>query len=277
MRACITRPVTCWPRGHSPAGAAWSSAEIFRTRSKRRPAAVFVDAVSNRPDPRVADLGELRRVLASSAPDAVTIVDTSVCSMMDPWVDRKLTAFDTPLIVVESLTKHAQLGLDRIPGGLIMTDPARADQLDQLREHLGSNVTDLACAALPDPNRSLMIHRLNRQSANASFLAGRLHAAGVAVAHPTLSNHPDQRSGPNCCIVGLPDRDDVSIVARAMEAAGRRGILIENGAGFGFDVTRIYQTTRSIPAASAFVRIAAGIESIDVVIDLTDALVEAVR
>ncbi len=250
------------------------------------PAAVVVDAVSNRPDVRVADLGAIRNAVASASPRAVTVLDASVCSMMDPWISEHIDLFETPLIVVESLTKHAQLGLDRIPGGLIVSDPAIADAIDRLREHLGSNITDLACAALPDPSRRLMEFRLVRQASNASILAKHLHDAGLDVSHPSLPDHPDNVGvrvgrgpalGPRCGIIGLRCSNARRFVERALAAAARREQSLENGVGFGFDVTRIYETTQSIPEASAFVRIAAGIEPIDEVHTLGAALVEAIQ
>ena len=48
------------------------------------------------------------------------------------------------LIVFESLLKYAQLGLDRANAGVIVARGEVAEALSEYREHLGTNVADVA-------------------------------------------------------------------------------------------------------------------------------------
>jgi len=47
------------------------------------------------------------------------------------------------------------------------------------------------------------------------------------------------------------------------------------GVGFGFDTSRIFRTTAQVPEASAFVRVAAGIESLDETTTIAETLATA--
>jgi cystathionine beta-lyase/cystathionine gamma-synthase len=236
-----------------------------------RPSVVFVDAVTNRPDVRIADLVTLADASHLLDPPPIVVVDATVCSMTDPWIWPACDRMAGPVLVVESLTKHAQLGLDRIPGGVIVTDPATAVAIDSRREHLGTNISDLACRAMPPLLPAVLLRRLHRQTANAALLAQALADEGVQVAHPSQPGHPDHQrwlgDGVDCGIMAIDVPSD--FVDRAAALPG-----VDLGVGFGFDRTRICATTQSVPEASAFVRIAAGTEPVDDARRLAARLVE---
>jgi cystathionine beta-lyase/cystathionine gamma-synthase len=242
-----------------------ASNELAERAARDDVAVVIVDAVSNTRDVRIADLHALlSRSHAREGP--LVVVDTSVCSMSAPMVRDVWRPGRSRLMLVESLTKHAQLGLDRVTAGVIVADDADATRLDGLREHLGTNIADIACLLLPRPDRAALEHRLRRLDRNAALVATALAAAGHDVCHPSLAAHPDhprwKRFRPSCGIVTLPVDAPVDGWLAAARAAA---VALDHGAGFGFDVTRVYRTARTVPEASAFVRVAPGTESLDVI------------
>jgi cystathionine beta-lyase/cystathionine gamma-synthase len=242
------------------------SDDVVDHTSRLGASVVFVDAVSNTRDVRVADLAAL------AALPITLVVDTSVCTMTAALVAPVLRGAAS-VVLVESLTKHAQLGLDRVPAGVIVADEVNARRIDALREHLGTNITDIACMLLPAPDRVALRQRLDRIARNASLWAAAPTLAPLGVRHPSLSSHPDhdrwRATQPSCGLMTC--RADAPI-ERWLACARAAHLPLDHGAGFAFDVSRVYRTTRTVPEADAFVRIAPGTEPADV----TEALIAAV-
>jgi cystathionine beta-lyase/cystathionine gamma-synthase len=242
-----------------------ASEAVSRRARELDASVVFVDAVSNTRDVRVADIDELVRMASPpGGPHPLIVVDTSVCSMSSAMVRAALLAGPSRLVLVESLTKHAQLGLDRVAAGIIVAPDAEARRLDELREHLGTNISDVACMLLPRPDRVALEQRLARIARNASLIAAAMADAGLDVRHPSVSSHPDharwRRLAPSCGVLTLPAAPIEEWLSYARDA----GVELDHGAGFGFDVTRVYRTTRTVAEATEFVRVAPGTEPIDV-------------
>jgi cystathionine beta-lyase/cystathionine gamma-synthase len=250
-----------------------ASDELVTCALRDRADVVFVDAVSNTRDVRIADLGALTSRSVDTDTRPLVVIDTSVCSMSAPMVRASLRTASTRVIVVESLTKHAQLGLDRVSAGIIVADAEHAPVLDHLREHLGTNVADVACLLLPPPDRVALDQRLDRIARNSAIVAGALREGGFTVCHPSLGDHPDNarwlRLAPSCGLLTLPSEAPLEQWLANARAAG---VALDHGAGFGFDVTRVYRTSRTVPEASEFVRVAPGTEPIDQIGELARML-----
>ena len=237
------------------------------------PAVVFVDSVCNAVGLPVTDVAGLIRRLADS--DVLLVVDNTALSVASqPW--RWITGSRRlRLIVFESLTKHAQLGLDRAAGGVIVASAAETERLDQLREHLGTNVADVVVHQHPTPNRARLERRLGRIGRNATLIAERLSRRAavkgrrVRIDHPGLGSHPggamfadaEFRGG---CISVAPHDDPVGFSRRfirtALDLAAQRGVAMCEGTSFGLDTTRAYLTAATSIHSTPFLRIAAGTE-----------------
>jgi len=237
------------------------------------PAAVFVDSLCNAAGMAVTDVAALTRLLADS--DAYLVVDNTGLSVgMQPWALRPPPG--SRMIVFESLTKFAQLGLDRAAGGVIVTRADEAEHLDELREHLGTNIADVVAHQHPVPRRSLLQRRLERVGRNARVVAEQLcrDSAGlsgaVRISHPSLGSHPGHRvlsdSGffGGCIAIETTDRDPIAFsrefIEMAMHLAVARSIPICEGTSFGLDTTRLYLTSSTTSHGTPFLRIAAGTE-----------------
>jgi cystathionine beta-lyase/cystathionine gamma-synthase len=184
-------------------------------------------------------------------------------------------AIGVELVVFESVTKYAQLGLDRTAAGMIIAPRTLADRLDECREHLGTNLTDLAAHQIPEPNRPLLQARLARLGRNARelavFLAERYDRRGlpVRVDHPGLPGHPSFPAARTLSFQGgtfglTPEVDTHELRAQLVKAilyeARRRRVPLVEGTSFGFDTTRVYLTASGNAHGLPFVRVAAGSE-----------------
>jgi cystathionine beta-lyase/cystathionine gamma-synthase len=179
------------------------------------------------------------------------------------------------LIVFESLLKYAQLGLDRANAGVIVARADDAERLSGYREHLGTNIADVAVHALPQPDRRVLEHRLARLQRNALILTERLRersVASVEIVYPgrggCLSIVFDEHDG-------RLDREHALLEAAVREAASR-GVALIGGSSFGFDTSRIYLTAEGAECGEPFVRVAAGTEHRLALETLAEALAAAV-
>lgn len=260
---------------------------LLRAIDELRPSALFLDSLSNT---KWMPVPELARVLEQLAGTQTYLVvdNTGLSVSCQPFA---LAHQSVRLIVLESLLKYAQLGLDRANAGVIITRSDDADRLSGYREHLGTNVADMAVHALPRPDRGVLERRLARLQRNALLLAQRLLAQvgdSVEVVYPGLPSHRCAavarrlpfRGG--CLSIGFAEPDatlrrERALVAQAVAEAARRGVALLGGASFGFDTTRIYLTAEGAAYGEPFVRIAAGTEHRLEVERVAEALAAAVH
>jgi len=250
-----------------------------------RPGAVFLDSLSNTKWMPVPDLAAAVERLRGT--DTYLVIDNTGLSVScQPFA----LAESVRLIVFESLLKYAQLGLDRANAGVIVARSEEAELLAGYREHLGTNVADVAVHALPRPDRRVLERRLARLQRNALILAERLREqapTSVEIVYPGLPGHPCARVARRlsfrggCLSIVFLDADtslgrERRLVAAAVSEAARRGVPLLAGSSFGFDTTRIYLTAASAECGEPFVRVSAGTEHRLELERLADALTAAV-
>jgi cystathionine beta-lyase/cystathionine gamma-synthase len=248
---------------------------LLRAIDEHRPEVVFLDSLCNAAGLALPDLPRVIAHLARSDRLVRLVIDNTGRSATFQPLALAPSAINVELVVFESLTKYAQLGLDRTAAGMIIAPRPLADRLDVCREHLGTNLTDLAAHQIPAPNRQLLQARLTRLSRNARelavFLAERYDRRGlpVRVAHPGLPEHPSFPVARTLSFqggtFGLVPEDDtheprVRLVKAILYEARRRRVPLVEGTSFGFDTTRIYLTASGTGHGVPFVRVAAGSE-----------------
>jgi cystathionine beta-lyase/cystathionine gamma-synthase len=260
---------------------------LLRVIDELRPSALFLDSLSNTKWMPVPDLARVLRQLAGS--ETYVVVDNTGLSVScQPFA---LAPESVRLIVFESLLKYAQLGLDRANAGIIVARRDDAERLSGYREHLGTNVADVAVHALARPDRRVLEQRLGRLQRNALLLAECLRARAadsVEVVYPGLPSHPGAavarrlafRGG--CLSIVFRNLDaalrrEHALVEQTVAEAARRGVALLGGSSFGFDTTRVYLTAEGGDYGEPFVRIAAGTEHRLEVERVVDALAAAVR
>jgi cystathionine beta-lyase/cystathionine gamma-synthase len=234
-----------------------------------RPSVVFLDSLCNTRAALVPDVD----AVADELCEGMLVVDNTgvPCGQL----------FGRRTIVFESLLKYHQLGLDRVNAGIIVAPVEMAPHLSACREHLGTNVTDVAVRTLPRPRRDILERRVARIERNALLIAERLEdELGEGVAYPGLASHPSfelaERLGfrGGCISLAL---DDGALVGAAVAEARRRSVTLVGGSSFGFDTTRIYLTAARASESEPFVRIAAGTEHRLAIEDVANALTAAIR
>lgn len=259
---------------------------LVRAIDQLHPSAIFLDSLSNTNWMPVPDLPSVIERLTGT--DTYLVVDNTGLSVSCQAF--ALAGDSVRLIVFESLLKYAQLGLDRANAGVIVARREDAAELDRYREHLGTNIADVAVHALPRPDRCVLQRRLARLQRNALLLAGRLHdrvGASVNIVYPGLASHPSARASPPlafrgaCLSIAFRERDpelrrEHALVERAIAEAAKRGVALLAGSSFGFDTTRIYLTATRPDDDEPFVRISAGTEHAVEIERLADALAAAV-
>jgi cystathionine beta-lyase/cystathionine gamma-synthase len=258
---------------------------LLRRIDELRPVAVFLDSLSNTKWMPVPELARVLERLAGT-PTYLVVDNTGLSVAGQPFA---LAGESVRLIVFESLLKYAQLGLDRANAGVIVARADDAEGLSYYREHLGTNVADVAVHALPRPDRRVLERRLARLQRNALLLAERLRAEeSVEVVYPGLGSGQRAAVGRRllfrggCLSFVLRESDaelsrERALVERAVAEAARRGVALVGGSSFGFDTTRIYLTAAGAGCGDPFVRIAAGTEHCLEIERVADALAAAVR
>jgi cystathionine beta-lyase/cystathionine gamma-synthase len=252
-----------------------------------KPSAIFLDSLSNTTRMPVPELAPVLERLRGTR--TYLIVDNTGLSVScQPFA----LARESPgLLVFESLLKYAQLGLDRANAGVIVAHPDDAERLSEYREHLGTNIADVAVHALPPPDRGVLERRLARLQRNALFLAAELTERVAAVAeivYPGLPSHPCARAATRltfhggCLSIVFRERDgglarQHALVDAAVAEAAKRGVALLAGSSFGFDTTRIYLTAARAVSGEPFVRVAAGTEHRLALEPLADALAAAIE
>jgi cystathionine beta-lyase/cystathionine gamma-synthase len=256
-------------------------AALLTVIRRYRPGCVVLDAVATEAGIAVPDIPRIAESLAAARPGAWLLIDITgaplAASPLDLPEARKGTL---RVLALESLTKHAQLGLDRVSAGALYTTPAESVALDHVREHLGANIADASVHALPTPDRAVLARRLARHARNADLLAHRLAATapiGVGVSHPALPTHPGHARQPATWLtLHLPTPQHAkTFTDHALTLARERSVALVEGASFGLDTTRIYAPSPGARPNSGYVRISPGIEHNAALPRLTEVLTRA--
>jgi cystathionine beta-lyase/cystathionine gamma-synthase len=247
------------------------TAALLRAVDRLRPSAVFLDSLSNTKWMPVPDLPPLLARLAGTRTWLV-LDNTGLSLACQPFA---LADESVRLVVFESLLKYAQLGLDRANAGIVVARGCDAERLAHYREHLGTNVADVAVHALPRPDRSVLARRLARLQRNAFLLAQHLRDEAGSLVQVVCP-----RGGCLSIVFREPEptlRRERALVEQAVAEAARRRVALLGGSSFGFDTTRIYLTAEGAEYGEPFVRIAAGTEHRLEVERVAEALAAAVR
>jgi cystathionine beta-lyase/cystathionine gamma-synthase len=260
---------------------------LVRTIGELGPSAIFLDSLSNTKWMPVPELPPLLECLRDT--ETYLVIDNTGLSVFSqPFADADDSV---RLIVFESLLKYPQLGLDRANAGVIIARREDAETLSDYREHLGTNVADVAVHALPAPDRGMLERRLKRLGRNALVLASRLRDradGAVKIVYPGLTSHPSARAASRhafnggCLSIVFDTHDpellrEHKLVEAAVAEAAARGVALLGGSSFGFNTSRIYLTAARAECGEPFVRVAAGTEHTVDLETLADALAFAVR
>jgi cystathionine beta-lyase/cystathionine gamma-synthase len=254
---------------------------LIAAARRLRPGCVVLDAVATERGVAVPDIACIAETLAAARPGSWLVIDITGAPLAASHLMLPAARAGTlRVLALESLTKHAQLGLDRVTAGAIYADPSEVGALDELREHLGANIADASVHALPTPARTVLARRLARHARNTAVLAHELAAAApssVQVAHPALASHPAHaRRAATWLTLGFTRPEHARrFIDAALGDAHERHVALVEGASFGLDTTRIYAPSPGRRRNGDFVRISPGIEHAEALPRLATVLTRA--
>lgn len=251
-----------------------------------RPSVLVFETVSNASEILEPALRVLIEYLFKQDKHILVLVDNTCGTFLHPSLNDLVLACKHTVILVESLAKYYQYGMDLVTGGIITLlsgTKETAQLLRTLRTHSGAHICDFATSALPAPSRRLLTSRLRRVGRNAALL--RTHLSNVEketiisrVQYINVKEHGAFLGG--CINLKLVDptvefaRHFVSALLREAKA---RGVALVEGTSFGFDVTRVYLVESLLPEHVPFLRISVGAEAPEELTEIAKLFADVAR
>lgn len=253
--------------------------ETISILREQQPSVVFCDAVTNCGDVVSFDIAAILKWAATETtnPTAIVIDTTCVPTVLLPAGLLKALPDHVYVVLVESLAKHHQFGMDTVTGGIsILHAPDSIhENFRKARARFGGNIADASVGALPKPNREALVRRMKRHSQNTRFLAERLqqyidspdhYSVLESIAWLSEGTHTAQWYRGSCLNLRL-HRQFKSVKhyqefeAKVVEISKNCGHPIALSTSFGFDVSRLYVTAPSTPFEEPFLRVSLGTET----------------
>ncbi|HEY9869606.1 MAG TPA: pyridoxal-phosphate dependent enzyme [Candidatus Obscuribacterales bacterium] len=254
-----------------------SSDDLVQTLRTLNPSVVLCDAVSNCGKVQSHDVGAILQWAArESSSDVAVVIDTTClpCMLLPAGMLAHLPEHVT-VILVESLAKHHQFGMDIVTGGIALIHARKAlhENFRKTRARLGANISDASVGSLPKPSRSKLLRRMQRHSRNTRILASQLEESagapdGVIESISWLRDGTEIASwyAGSCFSIELcePFRSIEKyrqFEQTVLELARQRNLPVALGTSFGFDVSRLYVTAPATAFEQPFLRVSVGTET----------------
>ncbi len=268
-----------------------SKEELLACLRGQKPSVVFCDAVANCGQVLSHDITTILRWAADEADGEVVIVIDTTCqpSVLLPMGLLKRLPENVCVILVESLAKYHQFGMDGVTGGVVILHAADAlhDSFRKTRARLGTNIADASVGSLPQPNRDQLTSRLKRHSRNTQVVAEHLESeindqVGIIESLSWLREGADGTPWfrGSCFTLRLhKPLQSIELYRefenRVLELARRKNLPVALSTSFGFDVSRLYVTAPSTRFEDPFLRVSIGTETRQEIDTLVDVLLTA--
>uniref|UniRef100_A0A7C4R8F6 PLP-dependent transferase n=1 Tax=candidate division CPR3 bacterium TaxID=2268181 RepID=A0A7C4R8F6_UNCC3 len=269
--------------------------KIIELIKQKKPSLIFFDSLCNTKNIPVPQLSKIIDFLTYRYPHNIYLIIDNTClsTTFQPFKmvqgkNRKLR-----LIVFESLIKYLQFGLDRVNAGIITAYGKDTEKIMDYREHLGTNINDIAVYTIPQISRKIYENRLKRLSRNAYLLSSLLQTYIAnnktlirQIIYPMLENHPAYPWAIKMPFGGSFlnldfQKPNIKIYKKfidlTVKKAAKRKVNISGGTSFGFNSSRIYLTALRIGNTEPFVRISVGTETYLQVIKLKEIFLEVIN
>jgi hypothetical protein len=252
-----------------------SRAEVVEYLQCNQPTALFLDAASNHGQKLVHELTDLLCWAKDTSHPFTIVVDTTcIPTLFLPDGLLNNLPEHVSVVILESLAKHHQLGLDLVTGGILLVHASKefSASLEDARRRLGTIISDTSVGSLPRPRRSLQERRMARHSRNVELFSKRLEER--------LRDSPGVIDGVNWLDEGVGSSSyktaNVSIRLQkeyrtainyqefeetVLKFAHEKGQPLVLGSSFGFDVTRLFMTTPGVTSPNPFIRLSLGTET----------------
>src|SRR5262249_38994502 len=133
-----------------------SALDLMQSLRAKQPSVVFCDVVANCGEVVKHEFETVLLWAKQEAKHKVYIVLDTTCLPV-PFLPEGFLAGaedNVSVILVESLAKHHQFGMDIVTGGIILADlpQAQQDSLRKTRARFGTNISDGSVGSLPVPD-----------------------------------------------------------------------------------------------------------------------------
>lgn len=247
--------------------------ELFHVCETVRPSLLLFDSLTNSHQLFHVDLQTIISQQEKQHRQSTIVIDNTCLSVFGNFLSNRYRY--TNVIQVESLAKYHQFGLDKVTGGIIVCHQRVSAELENFREHLGTNISDISPYVFPSPNIGILKNRLKRMERNAQmfsiWLTEHLKTHEHCLQHVfypqflKTKKYNEQFLGSCVVIAFLKAWDSVSVFnefsSLLFESAKKAKIHLVNGTSFGFSMTRMYLVASHTLYAKPFVRIAFGTET----------------
>ncbi|HLN19247.1 MAG TPA: PLP-dependent transferase, partial [Patescibacteria group bacterium] len=155
----------------------------------------------------IEDMAEVAQFVTKGKEKTSLIVDNTLPSpeLYKPLEHMKQGML-TDMVVVESGTKHYQLGQDEITLGIACSNnPEKIKEIRNVRSKMGNYLQPMNLVAMPEGSIEGMSDKMKRHAQNALTLAESLsELEGIKkVYHPNLKNHPEKDLADKFSSVGI--------------------------------------------------------------------------
>ena len=285
------------------AKASFANLQASESRSKEElrtlldtldPSVVFCDAITNCNEVLYHDLEELMDWARTKKFKKIAIVIDTTCLPL-PFVAPSLLA-ELPenviVVLVESLAKYHQMGMDAVTGGVVVlhANQETQDSFRKTRARLGTNIADTSVGSLPQPDRGILRQRMLRHSRNVRILCERIdemseNPGGVFESVECLRIDANQTNSASstamfwgtCFTLRLRKQFRSikfyqDLEKKVLEKCQQQSHPVAFSTSFGFDVSRFYVTAPSTRFEEPFLRVSVGTESLSQIEKLASIL-----
>lgn len=254
-----------------------SQQELLAYLRSECPSVVFCDAVSNCGEVMAHDFETVLHWAVEDAAHQLAIVIDTTCLPNVLLSSHLLSGLpdNVMVIMVESLAKHHQFGMDTVTGGIVVThmEDGLQESFRKTRARLGTNIADSSVGSLPSPNRLRLMQRLRRHARNTRLLATELEREAVQ-AEGAIESVSWLRDGvqtapwyAGACLTLRLKRAFRTIDCyrefekKVLDLSKSRNHPVAFSTSFGFDIARLYVTAPATRFEDPFLRISVGTET----------------
>jgi cysteine synthase/cystathionine beta-lyase/cystathionine gamma-synthase len=268
-----------------------SQDELLGYLRTERPSVVLCDAVTNCGEVMSHDFETILHWAAEEADHKLAVVIDTTCLPSTLLPSRLLTGMpeNVLVILVESLAKHHQFGMDTVTGGIVVShmEESLQESFRKTRARLGTNIADASVGSLPQPSKLRLTRRMQRHARNTRLLAetleseaGRKEGAIESVSWLSEGSPASPWYRGSCLTLrlrkGFRSIDCYrEFESKVLELANARNHPIAFSTSFGFDLSRLYVTAPATRFEEPFLRISVGTETKSQIDCLSEILITA--
>lgn len=261
------------------------------------PSALFFDTLCTASSIPMVQIERILTAVKTSSSKPFLVLDNTGRSItFQPFKTFSHLLGSINLLCWESLLKHHQFGMDRVNAGILYGRCKDQDKIYDYRDHLGTNLPDIACLSLPHPNKKILLNRLFRHERNALFIGQKLSQAIKnqkemkieTVIYPALPSHVENPwisaysfHGSFLTLKFFKKFETVSVytslLTKILSLAKKQQIPILGGTSFGLPQTRIYIPAIRPGAGEPFFRISVGLESLLITSNIANILTQVIE